>query len=105
MVRKRSDFHAARHLRGLEDLPNVGPAIAGDLRRIGIERPQQLRRRNPYALYARLNSVTAVRHDPCVLDAFISAVRFVDGGPALPWWKYTAERKKALARGRPRRGR
>jgi hypothetical protein len=104
MVKKRSDFRATK-LGALEDLPNVGPAIAGDLRRIGIQRPLQLRRRNAYALYARLNRVTAVRHDPCVLDTCISAVRFVDGGPPLPWWKYTAERKKALARGQPRRKR
>jgi hypothetical protein len=27
-----------------------------------------------------------------------SAVRFVDGGPARPWWAYTAERKRELAK-------
>jgi DNA transformation protein len=82
----------------LEDLPNIGPAIAADLRRLGIDQPDELKGRNPYALYARLNRVTGLRHDPCLLDAFISAVRFVDGGPARPWWSYTAERKKTLAR-------
>jgi len=45
-----------------------------------------------------LNRVIEMRHDPCLLDAFISAVRFLDGGPARPWWSYTAERKKTLAR-------
>ena len=86
----------------LEDLPNVGKAIAADLRALGIRRPGQLKRRNPYALYDRLNRVTGLRHDPCLLDTFIAVVRFVDGGPAKPWWAYTAERKRTLAARRRR---
>jgi DNA transformation protein len=81
----------------LEDLPNVGKAIAADLRRIGIRTPDALAGRDPYALYDALNRATGVRHDPCVLDTFIAVVRFVDGAPARPWWHYTAERKRALA--------
>lgn len=81
----------------LEELPNVGKAIAADLRAIGIGRPSQLRRKDPYALYDRLNRVTGLRHDPCVLDTFIAVVRFVEGGAARPWWAYTAERKRRLA--------
>ncbi len=81
----------------LEDLPNVGKAIADDLRSIGIRAPAQLRRKDPYALYDMLNRATGVRHDPCVLDTFIAVVRYVDGGPVKPWWAFTAERKKALA--------
>ena len=63
----------------LEDLPNVGPAIAADFRRLGIRTPAALKGRDPYALYAALNRVTGQRHDPCVLDTFIAVVRFVDG--------------------------
>jgi hypothetical protein len=85
----------------LEDLPNVGNAIAADLRSIGIRMPAQLRGRDPYALYDSLNRVTGMRHDPCVLDTFIAVVRFVDGGPAKPWWAFTAERKRAGARATP----
>lgn len=81
----------------LEDLPNVGKAIAADFRALGIRKPAQLRGRDPYALYDRLNRVTGVRHDPCLLDTFIAVMRFVDGGPAKPWWAYTAERKRTLA--------
>lgn len=98
MVKKMRNPGGPARTGLLEALPNVGRSIAADLRLIGIERPAQLRHRNPYALYDRLNRVTGVRHDPCLLDTFISAVRFVDGGPARPWWHYTAERKKALAR-------
>jgi hypothetical protein len=32
-----------------------------------------------------------------VLDTFMSAVRFMEGAPALPWWHYTPERKRAFA--------
>jgi DNA transformation protein len=81
----------------LEDIPNVGKAIAADLRLIGIRTPRALVGRDPYRLYAALERATGVRHDPCVLDTFIAAVRFVDGGPAVPWWHYTAERKRTLA--------
>lgn len=85
----------------LEDLPNVGPSIAADLRGIGIARPRQLARKNPWVLYDKLCRQTGRRHDPCVIDTFIAAVRFADGGPPVPWWHYTAERKRALAeRGR-----
>ena len=86
----------------LEDLPNVGKAIAADLRALGIRQPAQLKRKNPYALYDRLNRVTGLRHDPCLLDTFIAVVRFVDGGPPRPWWAYTAERKRTLAARRRR---
>jgi len=81
----------------LEDLPNIGKAIAADLRAIGVRTPTQLAGKDPYALYAKLNRVTGTRHDPCVLDTFIAVVRFVDGGPTRPWWSFTAERKRALA--------
>lgn len=81
----------------LEDLPNVGPAIAEDLRQLGIREPQELQGRDPYQLYETLCDLTRQRHDPCLLDVFISAVRFMDGEKAKPWWKYTAERKRALA--------
>lgn len=85
-----------RHLLQLTDLPNIGPAMAADLRRLGIERPEQLAGRDPYALYEQLCAATAVRHDPCVLDVFISITRFVAGDAPQPWWAYTAERKRRL---------
>ena len=81
----------------LEDLPNVGPAVARDLRALGVRVPHELRGRDPYALYDALNRRTGQRHDPCVLDTFIAAVRFANGGPREPWWAFTAERKRALA--------
>lgn len=80
----------------LEQLPNVGPAIAADFKLLGVDRPQDLIGRDPYDLYDELCRVTGQRHDPCVLDTFIAAVRFLGGEPVRPWWAYTAERKRAL---------
>ena len=81
----------------LEDIPNVGPAIAGDLRQLGITTPGELSGRDPYAMYDDLCRITGQRHDPCLLDTFIAAVRFMAGEAEKPWWKYTAERKRELA--------
>jgi hypothetical protein len=86
-----------RGLTRLEDIPNVGPAIAADLRRLEIEMPADLLGRDPYAMYDDLCRITSQRHDPCLLDTFIAAVRFMQGDPKKPWWKYTAERKRTLA--------
>ena len=84
-------------VRRFEDIPNVGPRMAADFRRLGIARPQQLSRRNPYALYYKLMRVTGQHQDPCVCDTFIAAVRFMQGEPPRPWWHYTPERKRHLS--------
>lgn len=81
----------------LEDIPNVGPAVAADLRRLGIATPAELSGRDPYALYDDLCRITGQRHDPCLLDTFIAAVRYMEGAPKRPWWKYTPERKREMA--------
>jgi hypothetical protein len=77
----------------LEDLPNIGPALAADLRRIGISTPKQLKGRDAFVLYQNLNAATGTRNDPCVLDTFMAAVDFMNGAAAAPWWAYTAQRK------------
>jgi Pathogenicity locus len=86
-----------KNIRRLEHVPNVGPAVAGDLRRLGIMSPADLLSRDPYAMYDDLCRITGQRHDPCLLDTFIAAVRFMAGEPKKPWWKYTPERKRELA--------
>lgn len=86
----------AAKARRLEEIPNIGPSIAADLRAIGIAEPRHLVGQDPYALYARSNRAAGVRQDPCLIDCFISAVRFMEGARPRPWWKYTAERKRHL---------
>lgn len=76
-----------------EQIPNIGQQTAEDLKFIGISSPQKLKGKDPYKLYVSLCKKTKMYHDPCTLDVFISAVKFMDDGKALPWWKYTAERK------------
>jgi Pathogenicity locus len=88
----------ARLATGLESIPNVGVSIARDLRSIGIKKPRDLIGRNPYSLYRMLCDRTRTRQDPCVLDTFISAVDFMEGAPARPWWSYTAARKKKFSK-------
>jgi|GEM_PF-301095 len=86
-----------REVAHLEDIPNIGPAIANDLRRLGITSPGDLPGRDPYSMYDDLCRFTSQRHDPCVLDTFIAAVRYMEGASKKPWWKYTAERKRVMA--------
>ena len=84
----------------LEDIPNVGRSIADDLRLIGFPLPSDLPGSDPYAMYNALCLKTGQRHDPCVIDTFIAAVRYMEGEPKKPWWNYTAERKQKLAKDR-----
>lgn len=79
--------------RRLTDVPNVGPATARDLERLGILRPLDLRGRDPRALYDELCALTGARQDPCVLDVFTAAIDFAEGAPARPWWAYSPRRK------------
>jgi hypothetical protein len=78
----------------LESIPNVGPAMARDLRRLGYDKPTDLIGRDPYEIYQDLCIKIGQRQDPCVLDTFIAVTRFMSGDPAYPWWHYTAERKR-----------
>jgi hypothetical protein len=91
-------FSTRRELTSLQEIPNVGPSLEESLERAGIKRPSQLKGKDPYVLYARLCKRTGVRHDPCVLDTFISAVRYMEGGPVQPWWHFTRERRENRAR-------
>lgn len=84
---------AAAECERLEQLPNIGPSLAGDLRLLGIVQPTELAQRDAYQLYRALCVTTGKRHDPCVLDTFIAAVDFMRGGEPRPWWLYTAQRK------------
>ena len=100
MSRRHASRKAAHadEVRRFEDIPNIGPATAGDFALLGIRSPAQLADEDPYALYARLQKLTGVHQDPCVCDTFIAAVRFMQGEPAVPWWHYTPERKRHFGR-------
>ena len=80
----------------LTDLPNIGKAMACDLRLLGIVEPHQIEGRCPLEMYRDLCLKTGRRHDPCVIDVFMSVASFVAGNVAEPWWHFTAERKRLL---------
>jgi hypothetical protein len=77
----------------LEQLPNIGPSIAADLRSIGVTHPRDLAGKDALALYHQLCSTSGKRQDPCVLDTFMAAADFMRGAEPRPWWAYTAQRK------------
>jgi hypothetical protein len=77
----------------LEQLPNIGPSLAADLRLLGVRHPHELAGRDAFQLYQSLCSQTGKRQDPCVLDTFMAATDFMRGADPRPWWTYTAQRK------------
>ena len=76
----------------LEDISGVGPAIARELRAIGIESPKQLRKANPEKLYAKLCDFKAQPVDRCVLYVFRCAVYYCSNKEhdpdLLKWWNW-----------------
>ena len=88
----------AAQVRQLTDIPNIGPSLAADLCSLGVTTPQQVREMDPVELYEQLRDPMGKRHDPCVLDTFMAAHDFMNGGPSQPWWNFTARRKALLAR-------
>ena len=93
VVIKAPKAASAAECKSLEQLPNIGPSLAADLRLIGIHEPRDLRGKDAFVLYQKLCVATGHRQDPCVLDTFMAATDFMSGAPAAPWWKYTAQRK------------
>jgi len=82
----------------LIQLPNIGKAIAEDLQLIGIDHPRKLIGKEPFELYEELCTISGKRHDPCVIDVFMSAIHFMEGGDPLPWWSFTDKRKKHITK-------
>ncbi|MFY2762491.1 helix-hairpin-helix domain-containing protein [Arenimonas sp. MALMAid1274] len=81
-------------LKKFTDLPNIGPAAAGDFEVLGFTSPLQLTGADPLELYRTLIRVTGTHQDPCVLDVFISVTDFLAGNPPKPWWHFTDQRKQ-----------
>ena len=90
--------------RRLRQIPNVGPAIAADLIRLGVTCVEDLAGGDPDALYDQLCALDGARHDPCVLDTFTAVVAFANGEPAQPWWIFSRRRKEREQAANGRRG-
>jgi hypothetical protein len=91
-----------KSIKELMIIPGIGKSIADDLWRIGIEKVDDLRNRNPEELYDLSNQVAGVIQDRCLLYTFRCAVYFAKTAkqkqdPAkLKWWNWKdKDRKKS----------
>jgi len=83
----------------LLSLMNVGPAMLRDLHLLNIEHIAQLSKKDPEALYKKLEKVTGHPQDPCVLDVFSAIVHEAKTGEKTPWWHWSEKRKKLRPKG------
>ena len=81
----------------LTALPNIGKAIAADLKAIGIDTPDALKAHDALKIFRKLKSVMGHRHDPCVYYTLLSVKHYLATGESMPWWKFTAQGKADLA--------
>jgi len=83
----------------LSQLRNIGRAMRADFDLLGIGSVEQLARCDADELYARIQTLTHARHDPCVWDTYAAAIHQARSGEALPWWEFTKQRKQRQAQG------
>jgi hypothetical protein len=81
----------------LTQMPNIGPAVARKLERLGVTGQEDLRGRDGEQLFAELCALDGRDHDPCLLDTFVAAVAYVNDGDDRPWWEFSRERKARAA--------
>ena len=89
----------------LQTIPGVGPALARDLRLLGLEKVADLRGRDPEQLYVELEARVGHHVDRCVLYVFRSSVYFAEQPQPEPeltkWWSWKdgglAERRGLLS--------
>jgi len=81
-------------IKRFRDIPNIGPAIEKYFIVLGLNTPTELIGKDPYQMYADLCRITQKRQDLCLIDVFISALRYMEGGPVKKWWEFTEERKQ-----------
>ncbi|MGE0431425.1 MAG: helix-hairpin-helix domain-containing protein [Planctomycetota bacterium] len=78
--------------KALQVIPGIGPAMAGDLIALGVQKVSDLRTAVPQELYDRLCRITRARQDPCVLYTFRCAVYFAANEShdpeLLKWWNW-----------------
>ena len=80
----------AKTLKELQTIPSIGKACSLDLWNIGIKSIGDLENQNPKELYLKLNKITGVTHDICMLYTFRCAVYFASTKKhdplKLKWW-------------------
>jgi hypothetical protein len=81
------------HVDELSQLRNIGKAMRQDFDLLGIKSVNQLAKCDADKLYAKIQTLTDTRHDPCVWDTYAAAIHQAQTGEALPWWEFTKVRK------------
>lgn len=82
-------------IKALTRIPGVGKSIALDLLHIGIEKTEDLKGRDPQALYDQSNAYAGCIQDRCLLYVFRCAVYFAETPETahdvekLKWWNWT----------------
>lgn len=108
--RPTRDPEYAAAVTDLRRIPGVGPSIADDLWRLGVRRVEDLRGREPEALYGRFCAMVGGTVDRCLLYVFRCAVYFAETADPDPdrllWWRWKDEPSRNLATSpRPRQRR
>jgi hypothetical protein len=77
-------------LKQFQTIPSIGKACSLDLWNIGIRSIDDLKGQNPALLYEKLNTLTGINHDICMLYTFRCAVYYVTeqhhDSEKLTWW-------------------
>ena len=79
-------------LKRLQEIPNVGPAIARRLAELGFDGAAALRGQDPEELFARTEAARGAPEDPCLLDTYRAIIAFADTGDVRPWHAFSRER-------------
>ena len=83
---------AVSPLKELQKLPNVGPAIAGDLITLGVTRIEDLKGKDPQKLYDKLEKLAGTHVDRCMLYVMRSLVYMAETGKRdmsdVAWWNF-----------------
>ena len=87
-----STTNQADALERLQEIPNVGPAIARRLADLGFDSAASLRGQDPEALFARTEAARGTPEDPCLLDTYRAVIAFADTGDTRPWHAFSRER-------------
>ncbi len=73
-------------------LPNVGPAVLGDLHRLGIYSVSDFKGEDPEDLYKKLEKITGRHVDRCMLYVLRSLVYMENTGERdsknVAWWYF-----------------
>ena len=77
-------------LKIFQTIPGIGRACSLDLWNIGMRSIEDIKGQNPGVLYDKLNTISGVKHDICMLYTFRCAVYFATeehhDKAKLNWW-------------------